>query len=343
MDFFSERNQKATLKLREVQAELPTFCREFFVGISAQTSALTKLNYAYDLRLFFNYMLKYEMRIHTVDTLTIGHLSVVTASHIEGFLEYLSFYQGEDGKAHRNDARGKARKLASVKALFRYFYNKDKLAHNPAAKVGTPKVHEKEIIRLEPCEVTDILDRVLTGDGLTDRQYDFHKKSYLRDAAILSMFLGTGIRISELVGLNIDDIDFKINGFTVTRKGGARVILYFPDQVAETLYEYTEERKSDAEVKPNETALFLSGQNKRISVRAVQNLVEKYAKIVSPLKHITPHKLRSTFGTNLYRTTKDIYVVAEVLGHKDVNTTKKHYAATSDDIRREAAARIKLK
>ena len=81
------------------------------------------------------------------------------------------------------------------------------------------------------------------------------------------------------------------------------------------------------------------GRTKRMG----EELVEKYAKIVSPLKKITPHKLRSTFGTNLYRETGDIYVVADVLGHKDVNTTKKHYAAISDEIRRQASTSIKLR
>ena len=87
----------------------------------------------------------------------------------------------------------------------------------------------------------------------------------------------------------------------------------------------------------------MSLQNKRISVRAVQNLVKKYAKVTTPLKKITPHKLRSTYGTALYRETQDIYIVADVLGHRDVNTTKKHYAAISDDIRRAAANKVKLR
>ena len=90
-------------------------------------------------------------------------------------------------------------------------------------------------------------------------------------------------------------------------------------------------------------ALFLSLQKKRICTRAVQNLVKKYSLTVNPLKKITPHKLRSTYGTNLYRETKDIYIVADVLGHKDVNTTKRHYAAISEDIRRSAANKVKLR
>ena len=88
--------------------------------------------------------------------------------------------------------------------------------------------------------------------------------------------------------------------------------------------------------------LTISNNKNRITVRAVENMVHKYAKIVSPLKNISPHKLRSTYGTSLYKATGDIYVVADVLGHKDVNTTRKHYAAISDDTRRSVVGKVKL-
>lgn len=93
----------------------------------------------------------------------------------------------------------------------------------------------------------------------------------------------------------------------------------------------------------HENALFLSLQNKRISVRSVELLVKKYAKTVTSLKKITPHKLRSTYGTTLYQETGDIYLVADVLGHKDVNTTKKHYAAQNEERKRYAATVVKLR
>ena len=162
--------------------------------------------------------------------------------------------------------------------------------------------------------------------------------------AILSLFLGTGIRVSELVGINIDDIDFSINGFLVTRKGGNQAILYFPDEVSQVLRDYMALRLTLTPEPGHESAFFLSLQNKRISVRAVQIMVKKYASLAAPLKkHLSPHKLRSTFGTNLYHETGDIYLVADVLGHSDVNTTRRHYAAMSDDRRRMAAGKVRLR
>ena len=161
------------------------------------------------------------------------------------------------------------------------------------------------------------------------------------------MLLGTGIRVSECVGLNVKDINFANKSFLITRKGEKQSILYLNDEIIDALQAYLTVRKAQLEkkkIKPDTVdALFLSLQNKRISVRAVEIMVKKYTSIVTPLKKISPHKLRSTYGTALYRQTNDIYVVAEVLGHKDINTTKKHYAAISEDIKKSAADKVNFK
>ena len=341
--FVEERDTVNTLKLRAVLRELPEFCNEFFVGIGTRTSVLTRLNYAYDLRTFFNYLIGEVRKFkgENMDTFGYDALSKVTSQDIENFVDYLSLYFKDD-KERTNTERGKYRKLAAVRSLFKYLYNHDKLEQDVASKVSLPKIHEKEIIRLDVNEVADLLDEAESGDMLSGRQKAFHQLTNVRDTAILTLFLGTGIRISELVGLNIEDVNFESNSFTVTRKGGNRVVLYFSDEVAVALLKYLEIRDTD-KFPSEERALFLSLQKRRISVRATENLVKKYAKLVSPLKKITPHKLRSTYGTSLYRETHDIYVVAEVLGHKDINTTKKHYAALSDDIKRDASTKVTLR
>ena len=230
-----------------------------------------------------------------------------------------------------------------MRSFFGYFFKKEKLDRNVTDKVDLPKLHEKNIVRLEVNEMVDLLDMAETGYALSPTQQAFHRHTESRDYALLTLMLGTGIRVSECVGLDDDDIDFNINGFKVIRKGGAHVVLYFSDEVADALKKYLKDRAEIKDLDPNEHALFLSLQKKRISTRAVQNLVKKYSSLVTPLKNISPHKLRSTYGTNLYRETQDIYVVADVLGHKDINTTKKHYAAMSEDIRREAANKVKLR
>ena len=149
--------------------------------------------------------------------------------------------------------------------------------------------------------------------------------------------------MSECVGLDVQDVDFRNGGIKVTRKGGSEMIVYFGQEVEKALLDYLDIRDGITPVAGHENALFFSTQRKRMGVQAVENMVRKYAREVTTTKKITPHKLRSTYGTALYRETGDIYLVADVLGHKDVNTTKKHYAAMDDERRRRAATAVQLR
>lgn len=349
-NYFKEREKNVTLRLREIRDSLPEFCDEFFVGIEPHTTVLTRLNYAYDLRIFFDYLTKRvrAFRNKSIEDIELCDLEKLGVTHLENFLEYLTLYEF-DGKECSNGERGKARKISTVRTFFKYFFNKDKLSANVASKVSLPKQHDKDIIRLERHEIDKILSAAEDGEGMSAHQRKILFNTRARDVAILSLLLGTGIRVSECVGLNIADVDFDANAFTVTRKGGNQSILYFNDEVKEALLYYIDgERKAlvsrtEKINLPDGDALFLSLQIKRICVRAVENLVKKYARIASPLKKISPHKLRSTYGTNLYRATGDIYMVADVLGHRDVNTTKKHYAAIEQDHRKAAARAVSLR
>ncbi len=339
-DYFTQRKINAITQLNKALPELPDFMREYLLGIETRTSPLTRLNYCMDLAIFFDFISnKYSISVKEID---YKMLDKITAFDIEQFLSYISSFDYK-GEHHTCDEKAKARKLASIRSMYKYFFNKNLIVANTASKVITPKLHEKEIVRLENNEIKNLLYSAETGAGLTKHQLAYQKNTQLRDVCLLTLFLGTGIRISELVGLNVNDIFLENNSFVVTRKGGNRAILYYTDEVKEELKRWILAREQIPGLLKEEQALFVSLKLKRISVRAVQDLVKKYAKIVSPLKHITPHKLRSTFGTKLYRETGDIYVVADYLGHKDINTTKRHYAAMSEDIRKKAIKIIKLK
>lgn len=339
-DYFQTRKILTLTRLDNILDTLPYFLNDFFLGIEETTSPLTRLNYATDLQIFFDYV---SIRYDTpAKDFKIDILDKLTATDIERFLSYVTSFD-YNGAHHTCDEKAKARKLAAIRSMYKYFFNRDKIIANTAAKVSTPKLHEKEIIRLDNDEISQLLDAAETGEGLSGRRQSYQKNTAVRDVALLTLFLGTGIRISELVGLNTDDVFLDNNSFIVTRKGGNRTILYFTDEVKTSLVKWLEYRANIKDLPVDEKALFTSLQLKRISVRAVENLVKKYAKTVTPLKKITPHKLRSTFGTKLYRETGDIYIVADYLGHRDINTTKKHYAAISDDLRKSAIKTIKLK
>ncbi len=340
-DEIAKENQ---LKMRAVLAELPQFCTGFFRGIEPTTSSRTRIAYAYDLRLFF-YFLHSEnpiCRKMEIREIPLDILDQLTVHDIEDYIEFLKYYE-KDGKEYINDERGIMRKLSSLRSFYNYYYRKEMIRNNPPAIVKLPKLHEKEIIRLDVDEVAILLDEVEQGDKLTKSQRNFHEKTKVRDLALLTLLLGTGIRVSECVGLDIQDVDFKNYGIKVRRKGGYEAIVYFSEEVAQALRAYMQEREHTIPEEGHENALFLSLQKKRLQVRSVENLVKKYSSLVTNLKKITPHKLRSTYGTSLYRETGDIYLVADVLGHKDVNTTRKHYAAIEDDRRRLARNAVTLR
>ena len=346
LTYHEQEDRKIYFRLRELLKELPDFCRTFFRGIEPQTQSRTRLAYAYDLTVFFNFLINENpaYRNFSPSDFKLDVLDKLTSQDIEEYMEYLK-YRPDAGTDNEivNKEGGIKRKISSLKSFYNYFYSAGLIETNPAAKVRLPKIHEKEIIRLEYDEVAKLLDEADSGDKLSKKQQDFHKKTRKRDLALLSLLLGTGMRISECVGIDINDIDLEETAVNIHRKGGKEETVYFSDEVARALKDYYEERRTIMAEAGSEEAFFLSLQNKRLSVRSAENLVKKYAQIAAPLKHITPHKLRSTYGTNLYRETGDIYLVADVLGHSDVNTTKKHYAAIDENKRRSARKAVKLR
>ena len=346
-----EVDAKRILQIREITRELPQACSDFIRSIAVSTSTLTRLAYAIDLNTFFTFL--HEERIDfsqkPLRLLTDQDLEKLSRNDIIAYTEYLTYYlkSSDDSsvpnKIYVNHELAIKRKLCTVRSFYDYLFKNQRISSNVTELVPLPKIHEKPIIRLSKEEMVRILEQAQNGDQLTKHQQKYQRITAKRDFAILSLFLGTGIRVSECVGLNLSDVDLENNAFLVTRKGGNQVVLYFPPEVADALAEYMEERKEIQAVAGHEDALFLSLQRRRITQRAVQNLVKKYAAVAAPLKsRISPHKLRSTYATNLYNETGDIYLVADVLGHTSVDTTRKHYADMTDARRRMAAEHVHL-
>ncbi len=335
-----------TLRLRNLLKTLPGFAKDYFRSIEPRSSEKTRISYAYDIRIFFHFLIENNpiYKDYEITDFSLNDLEKITASDIEEYQEYLKVYES-DGKQITNNEKGLARKLSALRSFYKYFYKHEFIKYDPTVLVDMPKLHDKAIVRLDVDEVALLLDYVENcGNQLSGQAALYYEKTKLRDIAILTLLLGTGIRVSECVGLDMEDIDFKNNGIKVTRKGGNEMVVYFGDEVEHALKNYLyNKRNAVTTVAGHESALFLSTQKKRMGVQAVENMVKKYAKQVTPNKKITPHKLRSTYGTSLYKETGDIYLVADVLGHKDVNTTKKHYAAIDEDRRRKAANIVKLR
>lgn len=336
-----------TLRLRDILKTLPPFAKDYFRAIEPTTSAKTRISYAYDIRVFFHFLMDCNpvYSTYTMEDFQVTDLEQLDPVDIEEYQEYLKVYHNQDEKQITNTEKGLSRKMSALRSFYGYYFKRQIISKNPTLLVDMPKLHEKAIIRLDTDEVSSLLDYVEHGgDELTGQRKLYYEKTKNRDLAIITLLLGTGIRVSECVGLDLQDIDFKNNGIKVTRKGGNEMIVYFGEEVEHALKQYIyTTRKSTVPLAGHENALFLSIQKKRMGVQAVENMVKKYAHEVTPNKKITPHKLRSTYGTALYKETGDIYLVADVLGHKDVNTTKKHYAAIDENRRRQAAGAVKLR
>lgn len=341
------------VQIRTIARELPPACGDFFSAVAVTTGTFTRLAYAIDLKTFFHFLQteRYQFSQKPLYAFTDDDLARLTQSDLTAYVEYLSFYYKADASedadtkpvALVNHELAIKRKLCSIRSFYDYLYKNARIPANVTTLVPLPKIHEKPILRLSMEEMQRMLEQAATGEGLTKRQQAWHKLTVKRDYALLALFLGTGIRVSECVGLNLGDVDMEDNAFLVTRKGGNQAVLYFPPEVAEALADYLEEREKIEALPGHEEALFLSLQKRRITQRAVQNLVKKYAAVAAPLKpRISPHKLRSTFATNLYNQTGDIYLVADVLGHSSVDTTRKHYADMTDARRRMAAQNVQL-
>ena len=345
LSYHEQEDIENTKRIRGILKELPPFCTDFFRGIEPRTSARTRLAYAYDLKTFFDFLKQAnpELKTKELRDFPLSILDEIKLMDLEEYMEYLKCYSTEKREDLMNTERGIMRKVSTVKSFYNYFYRTERIQNNPASLLQLPKIHEKEIIRLDVDEVARFLDEVEDGECLTEKQKAYHAKTKLRDLAMMTLLLGTGLRVSECVGLNINDVDFRNGGLRIHRKGGKEVIVYFGAEVEYALQDYLSEREHIVPEEGSEEALFLSMQRKRINVRSVEKMVKKYAQLVTPQKKITPHKLRSTYGTNLYRETGDIYLVADVLGHSDVNTTKKHYAALEDERRRSARNKVQLR
>lgn len=344
--YHEETKIKYTLKLREILSDLAPFVKDYFRAIESNTSIKTRISYAYDIRVFFQFLKsenprfkKYELKDFQVDD-----LDLLQPLDIEEYMEYLKVYNDTNDAQQTNDEYGLKRKMSALRSFYLYYYKKEFIKTNPTLLVDMPKLHERTIVRLDADEVASLLDYIeKCGESLSGQKKVYYEKTKERDLAIITLLLGTGIRVSECVGLDVEDIDFKNGGIKVVRKGGSEMVVYFGDEVEKALVSYLEVRKGITPVAGHEHALFYSTQRKRIGVQAVENLVKKYASQITTTKKITPHKLRSTYGTALYRETGDIYLVADVLGHKDVNTTRKHYAAMDDNRRRQAAKAVRMR
>ena len=308
MEYRNELNKRYHKKILEKQKTLPEFVNTYIAASMTALETSTLYQYVTDLSVFFDFIGK---DISFDEFKTLSHTKID---------EFVSYY-----KMGRSD-KTLSRMLASISALYAYYIKIQRISYNPVSAIRKPKHAKKEINRLKGNEKNELLNTVATGYGLSKHELRFHTKLKDRDLAICTLFLSTGIRVSELVGLNINDIDFDLHGIVVTRKGGSSDFVYFSDEAESYLKNYISVRKPNV----GEDALFLSRNGNRLDVRSVERLIKKYCATALPShKGLSPHKLRSTFGTDFYEASGgDLLLTQKRMGHKNIATTTLYAEAT---------------
>lgn len=329
-------------KIKEILQDMPPFVNEYFRSKkNEEMASTTRLAYAYELRTFFDYLQKTPgFKNIDLKQATVDILDLLEYQDIEDYLDHMKSYTNSNGIEVTNGQQSSKRKISSLRSFYGFYFNKDMIKKNPMLKIPVPKLADKAIVTFDQEEISGILDKIYSNDGDSRQKKASREKTRTRDIAILSLLFGTGIRVSELVGIDLSDLDFKNARIKVTRKGRDESFVMFGEEVEAALNSYL---KSDRNAlhpdENNKDALFISLQHKRMGVRAVEIMVKKYSNEAGiTYKPTTPHKCRSTFGTYVYNETGDIYVVADALGHKSVETTKKHYANIDESHKRIAAS-----
>ena len=330
---FTEQKEKALKEHFEVlRKHLPDFAITW-INSKQNLTWSSRVAYTEDLIRFFQYVIdSTACRAAETNKLTLKDISDQDLSSIQFDDDFFNAYTSylrecEQGQFRGNNNNSIERKLVPLRGLYLYYSNRGDIAVNPLANYERLKEPEaKTIVHLTNDEVKALINAVETSEGLklTERQKKFREKTRQRDFAIIMLFLGTGIRISECVGADLNHLNFKTNSLSVTRKGQKSDQVYFDEDVAEALQTYIDGER--AAIKPNTEGepLFYSLHGNRISADAVENLVKKYTKSITG-EHITPHKLRATYGTALYHATGDLGLVQDALGHSSPSTTKAYY------------------
>ncbi|MDO4458717.1 MAG: tyrosine-type recombinase/integrase [Clostridia bacterium] len=329
--YYEEKENNYKSQLHALQKQLPRFMRSYLTDLELSHQVRTSIAYTRELITFMKYLKESipELKDTELTDIPFDIIETLTFEDINDYQRYLSFNDGV--YEHSNGEHAIFRAMSALRSYFGFEVAHEHLIKNPT--IGAAKksrLKRKPIERLENDEVQSLMNGVNKGNTGTKTSRQFAQKTLLRDKAIFTLLLGTGIRISECAGLDIQDVNFRDNCVRVVRKGGDIENVYFNDDVADALADYIDNERPAYIESEDEPALFMSNRKQRMAVRSIQQMIKNYGKAVLAEPNLHPHTLRKTFGTNLYNATGDIRLVADMLGHKDINTTTEHYAAIKE-------------
>ena len=308
-----------TLKSDEYKT-FPPILRQYaeYTVVVKGNSEKTVCEYLLDLRTFFRFMItKWDDLNLTKDEFEQVDIKRIDEEHVKritqkNIIEYLMFA----GFTRENSPTTRMRKLSALRSFFKYAHSKERIIEiDPTADVDAPKKSATLPKYLTVEEAVRLIDTV---------RNDMESKTRVRDYAIVVLFLNTGMRLSELVGLNLESIDPEVTTVKVLGKGSKERVIYLNKAARGALIDYLRQRLDPKHVRTSSNAVFLSGRENRISNKTVQWMVQKYLKMAGlGSKGLSVHKLRHTAATLMYQSGKvDIRVLKDILGHEQLNTTQ---------------------
>lgn len=314
----------------DLLAALPSYVLSYVNSKMDHLGYRTRCGYVQDIAVFFHWLKNANSTLKDVDIrdIPLDVLDSLTADDLDEYMGYLTQYT-IDGKTWRNSPTSKARKLSSLRSFYLFLNKRSKISHNPAALVETPQIPKKDNVRVLSQEERDELYNIILKGTYDEgsKGAEIHDVLAKRDYAIVILFLGSGLRISELAGIDLNDINFVTGQINVIRKGASFNHIFVNGDVLDALEEYIYECRD--RLKPNEDAmdaLFLSRKHNRMSTRSIQVMLKKYTDALWGDKHgITPHKLRATYGTQVQEEFNDIFLTATVMNHKSTDVTAQRY------------------
>ena len=335
-------------KCIKVESKLPKFMKDYFIYLKGSVAVSTRYAYLEDIHFFCNYLVEMQELTSAQNTseITLEEFNNIKSRDVNLFLgDYCSRYYKHTEKntlIYENNNRALARKKSSISTLFKFLYRNEQIDNNITDgfnPIKLPKPQPDAIKRLEIDEVARMLDSVENGEGLTEKEKVYWKKTKLRDKDILALFVTYGLRLNELRELNISSFNFSRGEFKIYRKRGKEVLMPINHTCETVVKDYIYNERPESESLPEDTkdALFLSLQKKRLTPKAIRQLVKKYTSIsmdTSRSNGYSPHKLRATAATSLIQTGFSIYDVQNLLDHDNVTTTQL-YAAHKKNVKRD--------
>lgn len=350
--FHSQQTELWNDKIYDLLDKMPGYVASYINMKFDRLAPRTKTAYLQDLFIFFNFLQQRNPSITDIKDITEDDLNRLTVDDIAEYGAWLSSYRVPWRKKRlKNEARAKARKFASLSSFFRYMVQTNRCEKNPVLFMDKPKIADKPIVALDGLQKNALLTTVRVGRLNTSKTADtWHERTRVRDEAILVTLIGTGLRVSELVGIDISDLSKNHEGkhyVSVVRKGGDRQNVFLNDDVVNILDFYLKNENGRKRFEPvverDADALFLSRNHARISAKSIEVLVKKYANAaLGSNNNITPHKMRSTFASDLMRETGDVKLVSEALNHKSTDLVHRVYSTENVEKRETAISGLDI-